>query len=112
MTKKLISEIWRWTNQCYVKALLDEYPAIWPMQSSNLDAEAMKSTLAYKKLPTRSPSINTRYLDYLKKLSTRQLELVVEADRKEKIRRSPVTIHAIMDELFERSADPDPKEST
>jgi len=70
----------------------------------------MKMYLAEAEKPTHSKSINQRYLDYLKKLPSDQLSLVVEAHKKNKIRRKPLTVHAIMDELFERSANPDSKE--
>jgi len=107
MTKKLIRQIWSWTNECYKQCLIELHPQIFTAQDYEKDEFELKSILVDKGLPYKSKEINDLYLIKLKTLTSDQINLIVEADNKKKINRSPVTIHALMDELFERSADPE-----
>lgn len=112
LTKKLLAEIWADTTVCYRKALRDEYPELLAEYDDprieefkyerSVEAE-MKEIVYANDLPLRSPTINDRYLAYLKKLDTKTLDLVIEAHRKQKQRRAEVTIAALATELFERA---------
>lgn len=108
MTKKLITHIWDMTNACFREALIEEHPDFWskfiPSYLENLSVEDIKSELHMAGLPFRSVTINDRYLIKVLKLTSDELSLIVEADQKGKIKRSPVTIHAILDELLHRGA--------
>ena len=106
MTKKLQKQIMEWTNVCFRQALLEEYPEFFAQwtETAKKDTYNMKSLLWQAGLPINSTSINDRYLSHLLKLSGDQLSLIVEADQKGHVKRSPVTIHAILDEMLHRSA--------
>lgn len=65
----------------------------------------MRKALNAAYLEERSPSIHERYLKFIKsELTTEQLNLVIEAHNKKKLRRDSTTILACADELFERAA--------
>ena len=108
MTKKSVQHIWDITNVCYKGALLEEYPEFWkrytPASIRLISEFNMKEELFQAGLPYKSESINDRYLAKVLQLTSEELSLIVEADQKGKIRRSPVTIHAILDELLHRGA--------
>lgn len=104
MTKKIISHIWDATNRCYKEALCEEYPDVFKrFNIDNASDQDMREILFSLQLPARSESINNKYLDRLVKLPTKELELIVEAHKKEKILRAQPTIEAILDELMLRS---------
>lgn len=112
LTKKLLSEVWARTTTCYRKALRDEYPGLFnSMTDEEIETNAhdqnfeveMKVQIMDAMQPYRSPSINNRYLEYLLKLDSKTLSLVIQAHQAGKQRRAEVTIDAILNELFERS---------
>lgn len=108
MTKKLLRTIWNSTSRCYTRALKEQYPeAFFNISEEELDYEdfdvEMRKMLDSDE-PHRSPEIHEKYLKYIKQLlSDQELALVIEAHEKKKITRDGTTIHACMDELFERS---------
>jgi len=108
LSKKRIEAIWAATNMCYNKALREEYPTLLSNFSDDTDTLELKIVVSQNSLPMRSESINNRYLAHLRELDSDMLALVVEADKQKAIRRSPVTIDAILNELLERSANSDP----
>src|ERR1051325_10528813 len=113
MTRKLVKHISATTDVCYMKALGEEYPHVFREAISTFThyhVSDMKDALVELDLPIRSESINNRYLDHLVKLDTYMLELIVEADRKGKFRRSPFTIDAILGELLHRASVSETKE--
>ena len=106
MTKKLVREIWSWTTQCFKETLVELYPT--ELKDMDLALSTDKDLLAelrYNHLinPNADPRTNKLYLEKVKKLDSHKLSLIIESNKKGKIIRSPVTIHALMDELFERS---------
>lgn len=110
MTKKLVRQIWDSTSRCYTRALKEEYPDLFDrITEKELDRpdfdKSMRAELLAADLPTRGPEIHEKYLKYLKTLLTdAELSLIIEAHKKDKIKRDGTTIHACIDELFERSA--------
>ncbi len=105
MTKKLLAHLRDQTNVCYKKALIKEYPSHFQYLDPKLaDEKDMKNYLWAQELPFQSESINNTYLDEMMKLSSSDLELIVEADRKGKFRRAPHTIDAILSELLHRAS--------
>lgn len=94
------------TNQCYRLALLEEYPEFFKrfIDLESMSHNDMKAELGMAGFQYNSETINKHYLDHLCKLPTAELQLIIDADKKQKVNRSPVTIHAIVDELFHRAA--------
>ena len=116
MTKKLVRAIWDSTSRCYTRALKEEYPSVFKkvtikdLNTPDFDRE-MREILLNKNLPTRSHAIHEKYLKYIKKeLTDTELSLVIDAAKQEAIKRDGTTIHACIDELFERSANSETKE--
>jgi len=111
MTKKLIRQIWDSTQRCWHDALYthyNKYPARIPVSlpKSRTDMHYFDSREIQDE--DREP-IDQLYRENLLKLSTQELELVVEAYKKKNkktgrswISRAPVTIDAIMSELLAR----------
>ena len=105
MTKKLAQEIWRWTNACYKDALVECYPAILRPRH-HLGLPEIKEFLTDMGIhPGDNPQVNDVYLSRLKMLSTKQINLIIEADNKQVVRRAAATIDALMNELFERATE-------
>jgi len=104
LKKPLQKRILKRTNKCYRQALVDEYPSVF-IQSDvdKMDERDMKMKLIELGKPLQSESLYRRYIANLCKLDTLTLSLIVALDKKGKPKRAPITIHAIMDELFERS---------
>jgi hypothetical protein len=112
MTKKLLNEIWEGTNECFKQALLQVYPDVLNLpEHQRMNDTDLKVRLVEAGLPFKSKDINDAYVAELKLLSSEQISLIIEADTKKKIHRSPITIHALMDELFERAANPETKDT-
>ena len=110
MTKKLIRKIWDSTSRCYARALKEEYPEVFvttteqDLCTQDIDRN-MTETLRDLGLPPRSHSIHQRYLRIIKeRLTDEELNLIIEASNKGKIRRAGDTLDAISTELFERAA--------
>lgn len=104
MTKKLVMAIFKKTNDCFKEALTEEYPDVFEsLDPKEADEGYMKMELVRRGLSWRTESVTFRYLSKLKGLSSEDISLIIEAHNKRKGIRSPVTIHALTDELFERS---------
>lgn len=105
MTKKLISKIWDWTNNCYRKALIEVYNDFFSDEEiKTLNHKEMKIRLDIALKPIRTPEISNAYIKYLfLDLNSDQLSLIVKAHKLGKAKRSEIVIDAIMNELFERS---------
>jgi len=101
-------KIWISTQICYCKALQEEYPDVFkdikPESFKILGTDReMRYELSKLGLEERSENIHRRYMGHVLNLTTKQLELIIEADRQEVIRRAPYTIDEIMYELLNRS---------
>lgn len=105
LTKRIVDDVYEMTSGCYKYALLEQYTHLGPECSDRLELSELQMYLVNLDLPVRSPEINEKYLLRVKQLTSEQLSLIIAADDKlGGVRRSPITIHAIMDELFERAA--------
>lgn len=114
IAKKTLRAIWDSTSRCYCKALKEEYPDVFKRTSyKQLEVQdfdrVMRAKLEQKGLPSRSPTIHEKYLKYLKQLSNKELELVIKSA--EHFKRDGTTVHACIDELFERAANPETRRS-
>lgn len=107
MTKGDMDKVWKWTNEAYKQALLEEYPAFWNKFRndwlSRASANDLKSEADYGGLEIRSPSINNKYMSKILKFNSDQLSLIIEADKHCATKRHSTTIEAILTELMERS---------
>jgi hypothetical protein len=92
MTKKLLREIWMSTAKCWEAALDDYY-------GKNSDRRPYSNSDIH---PADKEAVDQLYREKVLKLSTEELELIVESYKKKKIKRAPVTISAIVGELLER----------
>jgi hypothetical protein len=105
MTQKLVNEIWRWTNQCYKEALIDAYPDFFTAKEiAEFDDYDMKYKLFTNDLDTKGEAIDQLYIKKILQLDSEKLNLIVESNKKGKIKRASTTIEAILTELLERSA--------
>lgn len=115
ITDKLKMRIWISTQICYCKALKDTYPDIFKdiketsFKLLGTDRE-MRSELKDAGLEERNEDIHRRYMGHVLNLSTKELELIIEADKQEVIRRAPYTIDEITYELLNRVINPETKE--
>ena len=91
------------TNNCYKQALIDEYPNLLSWSSMSRSVFEIKHYLCMCGCEINNGDISKRYLTHICRLDTSTLSIIIEADKKGKQLRSPITIHAILDELFERS---------
>jgi hypothetical protein len=106
MTRKMVDEIMGVTNSCYRDALITYHKKFLKKHNIGepITVGFLKNYLLGHNKPIHNEDINRLYLANMLKLSTNWLELILEAHNKEKIVRKPLTIIAIADELFERSA--------
>jgi hypothetical protein len=108
LTKKLCGEIWLSTENCWHKAVQDyytKYPDRNPL-SRYIRHLKDKIPVDYRNIPEEcKEEIDQMYRENLSKLTTQQLELVIEAYKKKKHRRSPVTMNYITGVLLERHMD-------
>jgi hypothetical protein len=113
-TEKRIWDQLQWTNECYHKALWLEYHPVPFCQDydtyKKFGIPEMKDMLASYELPIHSDAINTKYLDFICKLDTEKLELIIDAYNKGKQYRSALTIDVIMSELLERVTNSETKD--
>lgn len=116
ISQKLKEKIWISTQVCYCRALKELYPEIlkhYDEPAFNLlgcDRE-MRSAILDAGLEDRSEEIHRLYMKHVLELSTKELELIIRADKEGAIRRAPYTIDEIMYELLDRAANPKPKEN-
>jgi hypothetical protein len=103
-TKQLIREQFAWTSKCFKQALLDLYGHKLTELEKSCDVPAILETLAVRRIyPQQDQQTNERYLTYITKLPTNQIELIIEAYSKGKFKRSPLTIDVLLSELLERA---------
>ena len=76
----------------------------------SMSALTMKGYLTKMGVPGRSESINAKYTEELRKLTTEQLNLILEVHHKGKQFRHGSTIETIMTELFERATNPETRD--
>jgi len=101
-----------WTNGCFRRALLDHFGHRLNEKQKRLSLIPLKlcitETLREK---IRTPEVNATYMKYVLQMSTKRLEIIVQANKTGQQFRSGETIDRIMTELMERSMNPEPKET-
>lgn len=108
LTKKKCAEIWQSSERCWHKAV-DDYYAKYP------DKNPMRDLLRHNKDPIEidyryipsgcKEEIDRAYRENLSNLSTEEIELIIEAYKKKKHRRSPLTMDYLTGVLLERHMD-------
>ena len=104
----LIKKQLAWTDVCFKQALLDVFGDQLSDEEKLLKGVQLKQLIADKDdanyiVDGWPPSVNEAYLVHMRKLTTDQIELILEAYNKGKQWRSPLTIDVLTTELFERA---------
>jgi hypothetical protein len=98
MTQKLLDKIWKSTEDCWHKAVDDFY--ITHPNEPRLEVGGYRHIYSQHK-----EAIDQAYRFHLSKLTTQEIELVIEAYKKKKQRRSQVTMDYLTGVLLERCMD-------
>ena len=97
MTQKLLDKIWDSTERCWHNAVDSFY-------SDNPTVQRLIE--GYNHIPLKhKEAIDQRYRENLSKLTTQEIELVIEAFKKKKQRRAQVTMDYLTGVLLERLMD-------
>ena len=108
ITKKLIKAQLAWTDACFRRALLTHYDEFLSKEEKQLPCNELKRLILLDwREQVRTPEINEIYMKFVLAMSTERLSIIAEVFQAGKQYRSPLTIEAIMTELFERSANPE-----
>ena len=105
LTKKRLAETWLKTEACFRQTLLEKYHFLFSeAEAYSISMSEMKARIILSGHEFRSEEINNRYLELIKQLDSETLSTVIDAHKKKKQTRSPLTIEVIAGELFERAA--------
>lgn len=108
LTQLDVRKSWALTQECYCKALVDTYPKELEgakpesFRTLGVDRE-LRAHLNDLDLPSQSPEIHRRYMQYVKQLTTKQLEKIIMLNDQGLVRRAPHTIDEIQLEILDRS---------
>jgi hypothetical protein len=107
-TKKRIEEQLEWTADCYKQGLIDIYGEhMSEAEKEQSCADICRMIQLDWREEIHTPETSVLYLKYMRQLSTKKLELILDAYKRGKQWRNATTMDVIMSELFERSVNPE-----